>query len=307
MKLIAAPLQGYTEASWRRLHASIFGGADEYYAPFLRIEKGIVRPKDRRDIEPEVQGTATTIPQLIFKNIEEFRIGRKLIAGLGYKRLDLNLGCPFPPQVNRGRGSGTISNTALLEEISNIIAEDTTINYSVKMRLGVRENKEWEAPLDILNHTPLVHICLHPRTAIQQYRGDIDYSQFERFLSKSSHPVIYNGEISTPQDINRIARQYPCVGGIMVGRGLLGRPSLFSEWLEGCLWDNERQKEKLIALHQAMYAHYAAVLCGEAQILSKMKPMWDYIGANINSRTLKAIKKATTTDKYLAAVASISQ
>ena len=51
MKLYAAPLQGFTEATWRNIHNEIFGGIDSYVTPFVRIEKGEIRSKDVRDIE----------------------------------------------------------------------------------------------------------------------------------------------------------------------------------------------------------------------------------------------------------------
>ena len=51
MKIYSAPLQGFTEAVWRNVHAAIFGGIDGYYTPFLRYEHGEIRNKDIRDVE----------------------------------------------------------------------------------------------------------------------------------------------------------------------------------------------------------------------------------------------------------------
>ena len=48
-----APLQGYTDAVYRRAHARIFGGIETYYSPFVRMEHGEIRRKDARDIEPD--------------------------------------------------------------------------------------------------------------------------------------------------------------------------------------------------------------------------------------------------------------
>ena len=50
--LYAAPLQGFTELAWRNAHAQVFGGIDAYYTPFVRLEKGEIRNKDKRELLP---------------------------------------------------------------------------------------------------------------------------------------------------------------------------------------------------------------------------------------------------------------
>lgn len=57
-----APLQGYTEAVYRNAHESVFGGADIYYTPFVRVEKGTFRSKDIRDISPENNRVSPSYP-----------------------------------------------------------------------------------------------------------------------------------------------------------------------------------------------------------------------------------------------------
>lgn len=52
LPIFFAPLQGYTEAIYRNAHATVFGGVDTYYTPFVRLEKGNFRNKDLRDIDP---------------------------------------------------------------------------------------------------------------------------------------------------------------------------------------------------------------------------------------------------------------
>ena len=63
-RLMAAPLQGYTEAPFRHFHAEIYGGGKSltYFSPFLRIEKGSVRPRDLRDITSPLNANHRLIP-----------------------------------------------------------------------------------------------------------------------------------------------------------------------------------------------------------------------------------------------------
>ena len=60
-----APLQGYTEAIYRNAHATVFGGVETYYTPFVRLEKETFRSRDIRDIEPGNNTVSHLIPQLI--------------------------------------------------------------------------------------------------------------------------------------------------------------------------------------------------------------------------------------------------
>ena len=62
MKIYAAPLQGFTEAAWRNAHEGVFGGVDAYYSPFVRLEKGEIRNKDRKEVSCAVSYTHLTLP-----------------------------------------------------------------------------------------------------------------------------------------------------------------------------------------------------------------------------------------------------
>jgi tRNA-dihydrouridine synthase len=59
-----APLQGYTDAVYRRAHWECVGGVDEYYTPFVRIEKGEIRKKDLRDTDPAANEGVPMVPQV---------------------------------------------------------------------------------------------------------------------------------------------------------------------------------------------------------------------------------------------------
>ena len=102
-----APLQGYTDDVYRRLHHRLVGGIAAYYTPFVRWEYGGVRSKDLRDIAPEHNEGVPVVPQIIAADADELARLVDVVAGLGYRRIDLNMGCPFPLQARHGRGSRT--------------------------------------------------------------------------------------------------------------------------------------------------------------------------------------------------------
>ena len=104
--IYAAPLQGFTEVAWRNAHAQCLGGVDAYYTPFVRLEKGEIRNKDRRDVSPEENTVPRLVPQVIASEPEELKVLTDFLTSQGYREIDVNMGCPFPLIVRRGKGGG---------------------------------------------------------------------------------------------------------------------------------------------------------------------------------------------------------
>lgn len=306
-KIYAAPLQGYTEAAWRRFHAGISGGADAYFAPFLRLEKGSPRERDMRDLLSPLNDGQNLIPQIIFARTDEFITLTDTIRRLGFNRIDLNAGCPHPPQTNHGRGAAVIADLTLLESICKEIERLPDIRFSLKMRLGVNHSDEWVSAIDIINGMRLSHVTIHPRTARQLYRGAVDMDSFARIYQACSHPVIFNGDIKRASEIEGLRRDFPGLAGVMIGRGLLGRPCLAAECRDGQIRSDREVAQQLTDIHNAIYGYAAARLCGDTQVLSKIKPFWDFSEDIIGHKALKAIKKTTSTEAYLAVVAAINR
>lgn len=305
--LHAAPLQGHTDAAWRRLHSEIYGdgrgaAAVTYYTPFVRLEKNDPRRHDMRDFTSPLNEGVDLIPQIIFGTAEEFRRLVDSLVAVGAGRINLNCGCPFPLQTARGRGAASL---ALLPDIASVMAEYPSVDFSLKMRPGMTRPDEWRAVVDTINVMPLTAVTMHPRTAKQQYRGELHREEFAAFLSECRHPVIFNGDLLVPADIDAVTESYPGLAGIMAGRGLVGRPSLFAEYAGGGEWDRARRLDAMLRLHDRLYAHYCRTLCGDSQILSKIKPFWEYSEAEIGRKAWKALHKAMTPAKYRAALSMI--
>lgn len=309
-RLMAAPLQGFTESPFRHFHAEIYGTDPmdlTYFSPFMRFEKGDVRPRDMREITTPLNGNHRLVPQIIFKNPEEFTSLVDKIRASGHNAIDLNMGCPFVPQVRKGRGAGMLSRPDTIKEIGKIIEGMPEITFSLKMRLGIDSPTEWQSLADIINHTPLDHVTIHPRTASQQYSGELHTDEFGKFAKALIHPIIFNGDICTPAMIENLRERYPEIKGVMAGRGLLMRPSLFNEWVENREWSREERTEKLLRLHSAIFSHYRSTLTGgDAQILSKIKPKWEYFGADFERKAVKKILKANSLANYTTAISSLT-
>ena len=300
-----APLQGYTGDVYRRIHHRLLGGISQYYTPFLRMEGGGVRSKDIRDIHPDFNQGVPVIPQIIAKNMKEFDFLTQTVEERGYKHIDINMGCPFPMQAKHGRGSGLLAHVDILEEMASAIAQKTDITFSVKMRLGWENKEEWKPALDILNQIPLSHITLHPRIGTQQYKGEVCMDSFEEFCSRCKHPLIYNGDLTTLKGIQAIQQRFPQLAGIMIGRGLLARPSLAVEYQTGKELPWETRRNQLLDFHEQLKAHYETTVNSDTQLLNQLRTFWEYMEEELGRKAYKKLMKAGNLKNYLIAVRDI--
>ncbi|MDE7345564.1 MAG: tRNA-dihydrouridine synthase family protein [Muribaculaceae bacterium] len=291
-KLMAAPLQGLTEAPWRSGHFRLFGerqGDVEYFTPFIRVEKGEVRKRDLRDFTSELNEGLNLTPQIIFRDVEEWRLLVDTLVDAGAKRIDMNMGCPFPPQVRKGRGAGLLSHPKILAEISEAMRQYAdSVEFSVKMRLGVNDANEALGLVEILNSMQLRHVTVHPRTASQQYKGELHPDALSDFAAGLRHPVIFNGEVSDPSEIEALVEKFD---GVMAGRGLLRRPTLFAEYRAGLELTVEERERCWLELIKGTTAVLEKMLCGAAQLRDKTRPYWEYAPATMDRKIVKYGKK----------------
>lgn len=297
-----APLQGYTEDVYRRLHHSLCGGVECYYTPFLRIEHGGVRSKDMRDIRPEFNEGVPLVPQAIAASGQELEELLAVVRENGYDRMDINMGCPFPLQTRHGRGAGILCNVDRVSEICDVVKQHPETTFSVKMRLGMDSSADWQNVLPLLNQVPLCHVAVHPRIGSQQYKGDVDMQTFEQFLAECTHPVIYNGDVTSVEQIQNLESAYPSLAGVMIGRGLLARPTLAMEYKEGKQLTDREVVAVIKQMHSTLLAHYEKVIPGESQRLNKIRTFWDYLEPTIGRKQWKKIVKAGNLKNYLNAV-----
>lgn len=300
-----APLQGYTDDVYRRIHHELIGGIQTYYTPFLRMEGGGMRSKDMRDIRPEFNEGVPVVPQIIVKSMKEFEFLTGIVEEKGYSRLDINMGCPFPLQAKHGRGSGLLAHVDIVSEMAKTIASKSSLKFSVKMRLGWENADEWRPVLDILNEIQLEQITLHPRIGTQQYKGSVNMEAFNEFYALCKHPMIYNGDVTTVNGIRQLEENYPKLAGIMIGRGLLARPSLATEYVSGLELPWEKRRLTLLDFHDRLKAHYETTANSEAQVHSRLRLFWEYMEEELGRKVYKKIMKAGNLKNYLAAVREI--
>ncbi len=302
-----APLQGYTDAIYRQAHARIFGGIETYYSPFVRIERGEIRRRDVRDIEPDNNRDLHLIPQLIAPDADKLEQIMSLFIEKEYKEVDINLGCPFPMLAKRHNGAGILPYP---EEVKTLltaaIGKYPDIRFSVKLRLGWDDAEECLALLPLFNELPLSHIILHPRLGKQQYKGEVDLNGFEAFYEGCNKPLLYNGDLHTTEDIRSITARFPRLAGVVIGRGLLANPALAVEYRQGKPLSSDEMARKVSQLHSEVFGKYEELLQGgETQLLMKMKSFWEYLLPEGDRKAKKIIHKTSRLANYQAAVSNL--
>lgn len=305
MKFYCAPMQGLTEAPWREIMSQSDSGINVWCAPFVRIEKGMPRHRDMRDILPANNRNQTPVPQIIFKDTDEFRTLTDAILSLGYSQIDLNLGCPFPLQTGRGRGCGALANKKMLGEVAQCMMQYSDVSFSAKIRLGMKDVGEWREVADILNAMPLQHITVHPRTAAMQYKGSPNLDEFEVCTKMFKHPIVYNGDVRTPEAISAIIDRFDNLHGIMIGRGLVMRPTLVNEFLSENILNQHQQTETFIRVMEQLDERLCEALHDENQVIAKLKPYWEESETTVGHKACKAIKKARNHAAYQQAVKNV--
>jgi tRNA-dihydrouridine synthase len=270
------------------------------------MEKGAVRRKDIVDILPEHNEGVPLIPQIIASDADEFDKLCDIIQETGYHQIDLNMGCPAPMQTKLSRGSAMLSSPELVEEIANRMKTRSDLRFSVKMRLGWKEPDEWRQILPILHDIPLEHITLHPRIGIQQYKGEVNMEMFKMFYEACQHPLIYNGDIQTLDDLARMEEEFPRLTGIMMGRGLLANPVLSAEYASGTAWTWAKRRDTVLRMHDEWLQFCREKYVSDSQVLLQVKPFWEYQNAWIGKKVYKHLMKSGSFRNYMAAVHEFS-
>ncbi len=306
-QIYLAPLQGFTDFIYRKTQAEIFGHIDKYFCPYISFGKQQqIRNSQMKDVLPESNQGLAVVPQVLVSDGNEFRELCKLLEGFGYREMNLNLGCPYPMVTNRGRGSALLQKPETIGEILDIAFSEFQLNFSVKMRSGLESEDEIFPVIETINRFPVSEVIYHPRIARQMYKGEVNVDLFQKIKEISVHPLIFNGDILSENDIRKVQNQVPGQTHWMIGRGVLKDPFL-PLLLKGENPEPVKRREMLFVFHEKIVAAYAAKLEGSSHLLQKMQAFWEYFAESFTNphKVFKLIKKAGTTEKYESAVKTI--
>ena len=227
--LYLAPMAGVTDPIFRTLCKE--AGADVMVTEFVSAE-GVLQAwqRNRRYVEFEQQHRPLGI-QIFGSNPEHAAAAARIIVdAMQPDFLDINAGCPVPKVVGKNGGSSLLKDLPLLQRIAAAVVKELGDDCPVttKIRIG------WDAqsicaPEAVLRlqDAGVQAIAIHGRTRSQQYGGKADWEMIDTCARSVQIPVIGNGDITTPQDVQR-AKEHTAVAGVMIGRAAMNAPWLFA-------------------------------------------------------------------------------
>lgn len=290
MTLDFAPMEGITGRDFRQVHAACFPGVDRYWMPFLSpASSHQLTARQLRELDPGPLGCERLIPQVLTKDPEDFRWAAAALGELGFREVDLNLGCPSGTVVSKGKGAGMLRDPDALDRFLEAIFTDAPLPISVKTRIGVNDPAEWETLLPILARYPIRELTVHPRTRREFYKGEVHSDAFRRAAECLPFPLRCNGNLFTVADVQRTQAEYPGLSGLMIGRGLLADPALITRCKGGT-----RSREALIAFHEELAARYLSYMHPDGALLPKFKELWLYLSLLLpDDRAWKRLRKCS--------------
>lgn len=143
--------------------------------------------------------------------------------------IDINMGCPAPKIAGNGGGSALLKNPDLAEEIMKSVKNAVDIPVTVKIRLGW--DKDSINCIDMAQRAEragMSAVTLHGRTRQQMYAPPVDLEMIAEVKKSIGIPLIGNGDITDGISAARMLEETGC-DYLMVGRGALGRPWVFSQ------------------------------------------------------------------------------
>ena len=300
MTIYFAPLEGVTDVVYRRTHAACFWGIDKYFIPFVSPTHHLCfTPKEKRAISPSENAGFHAVPQILSKHADQFLWAAREMHELGYPEVNLNLGCPSGTVTGKGKGSGMLRDLSFLENFLDEVFARTPIAVSIKTRIGFESPEEWSAIWELLSRYPASEWIIHPRTRAQFYKGIPCREAYAHALRSANGPVVYNGDLFTPQDCHNLLETYPQTSALMLGRGLLAWPSLAQELKGG----PKLNRETLRAFHDRLYDAYLQHDPKNVALI-RMRVVMNHLACCFAEpkKALKAIRKAQNDAAYLDAI-----
>jgi len=229
---ILAPMEAVTDVVFRHVVAKA-GRPDIFFTEFTNSAsycspKGIHSTRGRlaftEDEHPMVAQIWGSKPE----NYREMAIGLK---ELGFKGIDINMGCPDKSVVKGGAGSGLIRTPELAAELI-AAAKEAGLPVSVKTRLGDIKVEEWHDWLTHILKQDVVNLTIHLRTRKEMSKVDAHYeliAEIKKLRDEiAPHTLLtINGDIRDREHGLELAEKYG-IDGVMIGRGIFANPYAFT-------------------------------------------------------------------------------
>ncbi|MCD6580899.1 MAG: tRNA-dihydrouridine synthase family protein [Desulfuromusa sp.] len=301
-----APMQGLTNDALRACYIERYH-PDIVFTEFVRVHTQSRRRIARAELA-EIAAYNSDVPlvvQLIGNSGLALAEAATQLQDVGCHHLNLNLGCPYGRMTTGATGGELLREPEKLAELLMALRRTIRGSFSVKCRSGYSDSRQLFELLPVYQDSGIDYLILHPRTVVQQYSGWADHDLTAEAASRTSLPIIANGDINSAATGQRLLQEAE-VAGLMLGRGALADPWLFQR-IRGELpseVDETQRRSELFELLTDLLSRYLVRFCGERQALMKLKDLLNFIPDECLQRDIGKLKRATTAVRFSALLES---
>ena len=230
--IMLAPMAGFTDRAMRLVcyrHGCEYSVTEMVSAKAVcfKDKKTHALAKIMADEGPCAVQIFGSEPEIMARAAEALSLGEE--GGVPPVAIDINMGCPVPKVFSNGEGSALMKNPDLIYKIVKAVCSSVDIPTTVKMRAGIDKNSRNAVECAIAAEEGGASlVAVHGRTRVEMYSGKADMEIIKNVKQSLHIPVIANGDITSGADALRVLCETGA-DGIMVGRGAIGNPFLFSE------------------------------------------------------------------------------
>ncbi|MFQ3852673.1 tRNA dihydrouridine synthase [Staphylococcus parequorum] len=230
---VLAPMEDVTDVVFRHV-VSEAGRPDVFFTEFTNTEsfchpEGVHSVRGRLTFTEDEQPIVAHIWGDKPEHFREMSIG---MAEMGFKGIDLNMGCPVPNVATKGKGSGLIQRPETAAEIIQA-AKAGGLPVSVKTRLGYSDIDEWRDWLTHVFEQDIANLSIHLRTRKEMSKVDAHWEligEIKKVRDEIAPETLLtiNGDIPDRKTGLELAEKYG-IDGVMIGRGIFQNPHAFEK------------------------------------------------------------------------------
>ncbi len=230
-RVVLAPLAGI--GNWFvRLQAKRYGAGlvvSEMVSSFAVHHRNERTCRELLRIHPDEHPVSV---QLFGHDPDVMASAAETVAAAGADVIDLNMGCPVPKVCKTGAGAALLAEPDRAVALARAAARGSGLPVTVKLRSGQRPGETSGAVVArrLVEEAGIAGLCIHPRHASQRHSGQPDYELARELVAELPVPVLISGGLRSPERA-RAAFAQTGASAIMLARGSLGNPWLFSELL----------------------------------------------------------------------------
>ncbi len=255
-----APMYDVTDAAFRAIIAK-YGKPDITWTEFVSAEGLCSAGRERLMHHLQFsESERPVVAQIFGSHTEAFEETARLLAGLKFDGIDINLGCPDKNIMKQGSCAALFKNPKLAQEII-LAAKRGAPNLPISVKIRIGDTKvDWKDWIAALLEAEPAAITIHLRTRKEMSKVPAHWELMPEMVEfikshakKDCVPIILgNGDVATLEDAQKKVDETGC-DGVMIGRGIFGNPWLFDRSKNAAAEPDKKQKLAVLLEHTKLF------------------------------------------------------